>query len=183
MIIFKMLINIPDFSLILLIGASSSGKSTFARRHFLKTEIISSDCCRGWVSDDELNQNATEDAFNLLNMIVELRLKRKKLTVVSVLQLAMDMEEDGSALVITGNHEAELERWLTTSQTSLTHGLDKTVVAIQEQGEEFKERVLKFISRMVSHYVLDDGRLVVAHAGIPEAMQGRTSGAFVFMEM
>ena len=46
-------ISIPEFSLVLLIGASGSGKSTFARKHFLPTEIVSSDACRGLVSDDE----------------------------------------------------------------------------------------------------------------------------------
>ncbi len=50
----------------LLIGATGSGKSTFARKHFLPTEIVSSDPCRGLVSDDENDQDATADAFELL---------------------------------------------------------------------------------------------------------------------
>lgn len=36
-------ISIPDFSLVVLIGASGSGKSTFAHTHFKQTEILSSD--------------------------------------------------------------------------------------------------------------------------------------------
>src|SRR5215467_7924301 len=77
-----MKIEIPDFCLVLLIGASGSGKSTFARKHFLPSEIVSSDTCRGLVSDDENDQAATADAFELLYTIVGLRLRRRKLTVI-----------------------------------------------------------------------------------------------------
>ena len=55
---------VTDLSLVVLIGASGSGKSTFARRHFKPTEVISSDFCRGLVSDDENDQSATLDAFD-----------------------------------------------------------------------------------------------------------------------
>ena len=71
-------IKIPDCSLILLIGATSSGKSTFARQHFLPTEIISSDYCRAIVDDDENSMDATADAFDVLHFIVAKRLKRGK---------------------------------------------------------------------------------------------------------
>ena len=77
-----MKLNIPELSLVLLIGASGSGKSSFARKHFLSTEIVSSDYCRSIVCDDETNQAATTDAFELLHYIVAKRLKRGKLTVV-----------------------------------------------------------------------------------------------------
>jgi protein phosphatase len=63
-------------------GASGSGKSTFARRHFRATEILSSDFCRGLVSDDESNQAATADAFAVLHLIAEKRLAAGKLTVI-----------------------------------------------------------------------------------------------------
>jgi len=63
-------------------GASGSGKSSFARKHFLPTEIVSSDTCRGLVSDDENSQTATDDAFDLLHYTIEKRLKRGRLTVV-----------------------------------------------------------------------------------------------------
>jgi len=46
-------IEIPELALVALIGASGSGKSTLARRHFLPTEVLSSDFFRGLVSDDE----------------------------------------------------------------------------------------------------------------------------------
>jgi protein phosphatase len=77
-----MKINIPDFCLVVLIGSSGSGKSTFARRHFKPTEVISSDACRGFVEDDENSADATADAFALLHFIAETRLKRRKLAVV-----------------------------------------------------------------------------------------------------
>jgi protein phosphatase len=73
---------VPDPSLVILIGPSGSGKSTFARRHFRSTEVLSSDFCRALVCDDESNQAATEDAFELLHQILDTRLKRCRLTVV-----------------------------------------------------------------------------------------------------
>ena len=67
-------IKIPELSLVLLVGPSGCGKSTFARKHFKSTEIISSDFCRGLVSDDENDQSATKDAFELLHYILRKRL-------------------------------------------------------------------------------------------------------------
>ncbi|MCB9945942.1 MAG: AAA family ATPase [Geminicoccaceae bacterium] len=77
-----MKISIPDFSLVVLIGPTGSGKSSFARRHFCETEIISSDACRAVVSDDETDQSATSDAFELLHLTAGSRLRRRKLTVI-----------------------------------------------------------------------------------------------------
>ena len=74
--------NIPQLSLVVLIGPSGSGKSTFARKHFLPTEVLSSDACRGWVSDDENDQSATNDAFDVLHYIASKRLAAGRLTVV-----------------------------------------------------------------------------------------------------
>ncbi len=78
----KLQIEIPDFALVVLIGASGSGKSTFAAKHFLPTEIISSDHCRGLVSDDETDQSVSADAFDLVRAIAEKRLKHRKLAVI-----------------------------------------------------------------------------------------------------
>ncbi len=75
-------ITIPKLSLVVLIGPSGSGKSTFARKHFLPTEVLSSDFCRGLVSDDENDQTATNDAFELLHYVAGKRLARGRLTVV-----------------------------------------------------------------------------------------------------
>jgi len=76
------LLRIPEGSLVLLIGAAGSGKSTFARRHFKSTEIVSSDALRAAVSDDEGDQSASADAFQLLRLITAKRLRRGKLTVI-----------------------------------------------------------------------------------------------------
>ena len=71
-----MIIKIPELSLVTLIGVSGSGKSTFAARHFLPTETLSSDFCRGLVGDDENDQKATNAAFDVLHYITGKRLKR-----------------------------------------------------------------------------------------------------------
>jgi protein phosphatase len=334
-------ITIPEFALVLLIGASGSGKSTFARRHFRATEIVSSDACRGMVADDENDQAATPEAFALLHAILDLRLKGRRLTLVDAtnvhaedrkrlldigrrwhalavaivldpgeevcrtrnaarpdrafgphvvrhqtaalrrsrrglrkegfshvyeltspaevdaaevvrqrlwtdrrdergsfdiigdvhgcadelellltrlgyavereeregephyhvtppagrkavfvgdivdrgprvadaLRLVMDMVEDGSALCVLGNHEVKVERWLQGRNVKVTHGLERTIDDLTAAGEPFRERVRRFVGGLVSHYVLDGGRLAVAHAGIKEEMLGRASGA------
>ena len=77
-----MILNLPELSLVALIGPSSCGKSTFAARHFRPTEVLSSDECRGLVSDDEVDQSATVDAFEVLHFIVAKRLARGRLTVI-----------------------------------------------------------------------------------------------------
>ena len=73
---------VTDLSLVVLIGASGSGKSTFARRHFKPTEVISSDFCRGLVADDENDQSASRDAFDVLHYIAGKRLAAGRRTVV-----------------------------------------------------------------------------------------------------
>ena len=77
-----MRIQVPELSLVVLIGPSGSGKSSFARKHFLPTEVLSSDYCRGLVSDDENNQAATPDAFEVLHFLASKRLSRGRLTVI-----------------------------------------------------------------------------------------------------
>ncbi len=324
--------EIPELSLVVLIGASGSGKSTFAKKHFLPSEIVSSDYCRWILADDENDQSATNDAFELLHEIIRLRLKRGRLTVVDatnlerthrqtlikiareyhvqtaaiilnlpeslchqrnearpdrnfgphvtrrqvrmlrsglrslpkegfrfqiemrtpeeaeelqivrtklwpdkremtgpfdiigdlhgcydelvellgklgwsvgdeivgpegrkvvfvgdltdrgpkspeVLRLVIRMVEDGHALCVPGNHDVKLVRMLSGKNVQLTHGLDKTAEQLKNEPPEFLEKVRDFLDRLVSHAVLDGGRLVVAHAGMKEEMQGRASGA------
>jgi protein phosphatase len=73
---------IPRPSLVVLIGPSGAGKSTFARKHFKRTEVISSDFCRGLVADDESDQSATEAAFEVLRAIAGKRLDAGRLTII-----------------------------------------------------------------------------------------------------
>jgi protein phosphatase len=89
-------ITIPELALVVLIGASGSGKSTFARHHFRATEILSSDTCRGLVSDDENNQAASTDAFDVLHYIAAKRLAAGRLTVVDATNV---QSEDRKTLI------------------------------------------------------------------------------------
>ncbi|MEU6010822.1 polynucleotide kinase-phosphatase [Streptomyces sp. NPDC047453] len=320
---------VTDLSLVVLVGASGSGKSTFARRHFKPTEVLSSDFCRGLVSDDENDQGATRDAFDVLHYIAGKRLAAGRRTVVDatsvqqdarrqlidlakshdvlpiaivldvpeevcaernaartdrsdmprrvirrhtrelrrslrhleregfrkvhvlrgvdevenasvvtekrfndlthltgpfdiigdihgcsaeleslltklgyaggahpegrtavfvgdlvdrgpdspgVLRRVMSMTEAGNALCVPGNHENKYGRHLKGRKVQPTHGLAETIAQMEGESEEFKARVREFIDGLVSHYVLDGGRLVVSHAGLPEKYHGRTSG-------
>lgn len=341
-----MQIQIPKLSLVVLIGPSGAGKSTFARRHFQASEILSSDYCRGLVSDDPNDQRATDDAFEVLHFIAAKRLERGRLTVidatnvqaearaplvalarryhclpvalvlnlpestcvdrnreredrsfgahvvrqqraqlrrslktlrregfrhVTVLDSLADVEaatiervplwndrthehgpfdivgdvhgcgdelealleslgylrtsvaEPGpgwtnvayvhpegrkavfvgdlvdrgprvldvvgivrnmialdAALCVPGNHDVKLLRKLTGRDVQVTHGLAESLAEIDSLSDEvrepFRQSLAGFLDGLVSHYVLDDGKLVVAHAGLKAEMQGRGSG-------
>jgi protein phosphatase len=75
-------ISLPADALVLLIGIAASGKTTFAGRHFAPTEVLSSDEFRALIADDRSAQGATDDAFDLLHRLLEMRLRRGRLTVV-----------------------------------------------------------------------------------------------------
>jgi protein phosphatase len=325
-------LSIPELALVVLIGPSGSGKSTFARTHFKPTEIISSDYCRGLVSDDENNQEATRDAFDVLHYVAGKRLTRGLLTVVDatnvqpearaplvrlakdhdvlpvavvlnlddrlchernrgradrqfgphvcrnqaiqlrrslrgleregfryvhvletpeevaaatferqplwnnrkhdagpfdivgdvhgcyeelvalltqlgytvnadhtatppagrkavflgdlvdrgpdvvgVLKLVMSMVGAGTALCVPGNHDVKLLKKLRGRDVQIKHGLAETLEQLAKEPAEFVEQVGKFIDKLVGHYVLDGGRLAVAHAGLKEQYIGRAS--------
>ena len=330
-----MKIAVPELSLVILIGPSGCGKSSFARTHFLPTEVVSSDACRGLVADNENDQSATTDAFDLVHEIARKRLARGRLTVIDatnvqpesrkplielareyhffpvaivfdlpeklchernagrpdrqfgahvvrnqvqqlrrsmrgleregfryvfrltspedveaaeierqplwnnrrdehgpfdivgdvhgcldellelmamlgyvvgrsdsgfsvnppdgrkmvfvgdlvdrgpatpeVLRLVMGMVRDGQALCVPGNHDIKLVRALKGRNVQLAHGLAESMEQLRAQPEEFRAEAEKFLDGLVSHYVLDDGKLVVAHAGLKESMQGRGS--------
>ncbi len=331
-------IAIPELALVALVGITGSGKSTFAAQHFGRFEVVSSDFCRGLVADDENDQSASADAFDVLGHIAGKRLERGRLTVVDatnvgkdarrqvvelarahdvlpvaivldvpvsiaaqrnaaradrdfgpgvvkrhhdqlrrslrgleregfrqvhvlhgvdeiaaatvvrerlrndrrdehgpfdvigdvhgclpelltllhrlgyavtrddagrpvdathpqgrqvvfvgdlvdrgpdspgVLRLAMGMTAAGNALAVPGNHEHKLVRALQGRQVRVSHGLETTLAQLAEQPEEFRAAVATWCYDLVSHLVLDDGRLVVAHAGLKEAYHGRASG-------
>ena len=337
-----MKVIVPELSLVVLIGPSGCGKSTFARRHFKPTEVLSSDFCRGLVSDDENDQAATKDAFEVLHFVAAKRLAAGRLTVVDatnvqpearkplvalareyhvlpvavvlnlperlcqdrnhdradrdfgphvvrqqsqqlrrslrnlrregfrhvyefsspeeieaveverqplwnnlkqehgpfdvvgdvhgcfdelralleqlgyeitpsdgdrnffgyrvthpegrkavflgdlvdrgpkvpeVLRLVMSMTATGAALCVPGNHDVKLMRKLNGRDVRVTHGLAESLEQLESEPPEFKEQVAAFVDKLVSHYVLDDGRLVVAHARLKESLHGRGSGA------
>lgn len=331
-----MTITIPELSLVLLIGPSGSGKSSFGHKLFLPTEVVSSDACRGLVSDNENDQSATGDAFELLHEIVRKRLSRGKLTVVDatnvqpearkplvelarefhvlpvaivfdlserlcqdrnvdrpdrqfgphvirnqvqqmrrslrgleregfryvfklaspdeveavtierqplwnnrreehgpfdiigdvhgcleellelmallgyqverhekefavtppdgrklafvgdlvdrgpatpdVLRLVMTMVRADQAFCVPGNHDVKFLRALKGRDVQVAHGLAQSLEQLESETAEFRKEAAKFLDDLVSHYVFDDGKLVVAHAGLKESMQGRGSG-------
>jgi protein phosphatase len=94
-----------------------------------------------------------------------------------VLRLVMGMVKAGTAFCVPGNHDVKLMRKLRGKDVKITHGLADSLAQLEPETPEFKREVGEFVDDLVSHYVFDDGRLVVAHAGMKEAMQGRGSGA------
>jgi protein phosphatase len=94
-----------------------------------------------------------------------------------VLRLAMNMVAAGSAVVVPGNHDDKLKRALQGRNVQRTHGLAESLAQLEAERPEFRERVVRFIDGLIAHLVLDDGKLVVAHAGMKEEMQGRASSA------
>lgn len=93
-----------------------------------------------------------------------------------VLRLAMSMRASGAAFCVPGNHDMKLMKKLSGKNVQLTHGLAETLAQLENESPEFIENVRVFLDSLVSHYVMDDGKLVVAHAGLKEKLQGRGSG-------
>ncbi len=92
-----------------------------------------------------------------------------------VLRLVMGMVAAGHALCVPGNHESKLVRALQGRQVQVSHGLETTLAQLATEPPEFRAQVQQFCYNLVSHLVLDDGRLVIAHAGLKQAYHGRAS--------
>jgi alkanesulfonate monooxygenase SsuD/methylene tetrahydromethanopterin reductase-like flavin-dependent oxidoreductase (luciferase family)/predicted kinase len=75
-------LRLPDPCLVVLVGVSGSGKSTWAARHFLPAQVVSSDALRAVVGLHERDQRASKDAFAVLDQIVDARLRRGLTTVI-----------------------------------------------------------------------------------------------------
>lgn len=92
-----------------------------------------------------------------------------------VLRLAMNMVSTGNAYSVLGNHDGKLLRKLNGANVKVAHGLETTVKEMEHENERFIEEVRKFLEKRISHYVFDEGSLVVAHAGLKEKLHGRGS--------
>jgi protein phosphatase len=80
-------LTVPDPALVLLVGPSGAGKSTFALAHFRPTEIVSSDAMRAMLADNAGDQYASAEAFHVLTILVNGRLRRGLTTVVDATNL------------------------------------------------------------------------------------------------
>ena len=119
-----MRLKLPDFCLVVLVGPSGSGKSSFAARHFLPTEVISSDACRAMVSDDENSMEATGDAFDLLHYLAAKRLARRKLTVVDA--TSVKREDRKHLVALARRHHALAAAIVLNMPETLCHERNKT---------------------------------------------------------
>ncbi len=95
--------------------------------------------------------------------------------VAKVLKLVMSMVADGTALCVAGNHESKLVRKLKGRNVQVSHGLAESLEQLELETPEFQRQATQFMDGLISHYVLDGGSLVVAHAGMKEEYQGRAS--------
>ena len=95
--------------------------------------------------------------------------------VATVLKLVMGMVSEGSALCVAGNHESKLLRKLRGRNVQVSHGMAESLAQLELESPAFRQRVAEFLDGLISHYVLDDGGLVVAHAGMKPEYQGRAS--------
>lgn len=117
----KYRIEVPELCLVAMIGGTSSGKTSFARKHFKPTEVLSSDFFRGMVCDDENSQSVSGDAFDLLYYAANKRLDNGKLTVIDatnvqqnarkqIIDLAREQNVHAAAIVLNLPEEILQER-------------------------------------------------------------------------
>jgi len=90
----------------------------------------------------------------------------------NVLRFVSQMVASGQALCVPGNHDIRLMKALRGKAMPLTFGLAESLEQMALEPPEFKTQAADFLDSLPSHLLLDDGKLVVAHAGLPEAMQG-----------
>ena len=103
--------------------------------------------------------------------------------IVEVLKLVMHMVAAGTAYTVMGNHDSKLQRKLHGANVKVIHGLEATLKQLEKEPEEFIKKLSAFLDGLVSHYVFDEGKLVVAHAGLKEHLHGRESKAIKDLAM
>ena len=143
-------INIPDFCTVILAGASGSGKSTFARKYFMPTEIISSDVCRALVSDDPVNQQVSHDAFELVHATLRLRLKNRRLAVVDATNLEAEYRQELTSIarsyhcpVVAIAFDSTMEQCLQNNEERQDRKTEERVIRRQLQRSRKLARKLR----------------------------------------
>ncbi|MCI9632756.1 MAG: polynucleotide kinase-phosphatase [Ruminococcus sp.] len=167
-----MRIELPEFSLILLVGPGSAGKTTFARKHFLPTQILSSDLFRGMVCDDENEQSVTKDAFELLHHAVEKRLEHRRTTVIDATNLQRSDRQKMIALAKAQNVHAAVvvlnlpesvlrERNLTRKDRRLPEAVLKSqLTALRFCMRKFKKEGFRFVYVLDSEEEIENAEIV-----------------------
>ena len=112
-------IIISQNSLVLLCGPAGCGKSTFAAKHFLPTQVVSSDDCRALVSDDAANQKVSGHAFDLMHFIIEKRLLLLRLTVADATHLRREDRKSMLKIARWYRYEAAVIAFNTSIETCL----------------------------------------------------------------
>ena len=134
--------------------------------------VVDLGCGEGWLLERLIVEPAVTYAVGVDASIGALKRAEQRLK----LDGMSERRRERNALCIAGNHEVKLRRALEGRNVTVSHGLAESLEQLQRRAPEFAERVAEFIDSLISHYVLDGGRLVVAHAGLPERYHGRSSG-------
>ena len=92
-----------------------------------------------------------------------------------VLRVVMHMVAEGQAFCVAGNHDVKCRRWLEGRNVKISHGLAQTAQQLSRESEEFRGAVHEFLGQLPSHIWLDNGDVVVAHAGIRKDLIGISS--------
>ena len=149
-----MTIPIPEFALVLLVGPSGSGKSTFARAHFKPTEVLSSDFFRGLLCDDEMNQAASDDAFEVLHLICGKRLARGKLTVIDATNVRPESRKP--FIEMARKYHAQLVAVVFDFSADVCHARNQTRAAERPFGPHVTQRHAEDLRRSLGR-LQDEG--------------------------
>ena len=158
-----MKIAIPELGLVALVGASGSGKSTFAAKHFLPTEVISSDFCRGLVSDDENDPSVTPQAFELVHEIARKQLALGRLMVIDatnvqdyarepLIQIAREFHRPPVAIVFN------LPEKVCVGHDAARPGRSVALGVIQKQRSQLHDSLERLVGEGFSHVFVLESR-------------------------
>ena len=152
-------------------GCGEELEELLTKLGYQRSEAVSP--CAGW-SDISYSHPAGRKAVFVGDLV------DRGPRVLDTLSIVRNIMAADSALCVPGNHDMKLHKKLSGKNVRVSHGLAQTLAeidALPEEGRQnFCKEAAKFINGLVSHYVLDGGRVVAAHAGMEESMQGRGSG-------